>query len=239
MKIPRFSELDLARLAALPSGPRLERALLLYSTGGGSWSYNPVRASTSDILAAKTPLTGDLGQLPWSNILSQIKAACTRGTPQIDANVEVGKVLFDESRERSWLAAKYEMGRLPIGVGEFVQYWSNVVVEDESGIFIPYFDHRRANGVANADIRRVIFSMQHIWLRDRHPDLAGARLAIIRFPQIRDGRAMQVTFHTEAELLSYEELNERIRTIYATWAQILAERNRRSTGTSGPTPFGF
>jgi hypothetical protein len=115
------------------------------------------------------------------------------------------------------------------------------VIEDADGPFIPYFDHRRALGIANPAARQFVFSMQQIWIRDRIPDLAEARLAIIQFPVGRDSRSIRLSFHSEAELLSYEQLDARVRTIYEAWARVCAEKARdaRGTGTGGSTPLGF
>ncbi len=240
MKTRRLPEIDLARLAALPAGPQLEHALRAYNSGGGAWSYDPVRASTSDILGASTPLYGPLDPLPWDKINQQIESKCRKGEVQAKANTEVGKVLFDAARRVGWLAAKFPMGHLPIGIGETVRYWSDVLLADEDGPFIPFFDHRRKDGIANRSAMQIVFSMQHLWVRERHPDIAEARLAIIQFPG-KDARSIRVEFHSEADLLSYEELDRRVRTVYETWASVSVEKTRetRGTGTGDGNPFGF
>ena len=244
MKTRRLSEIDLARFAALPPGEPLERALRAYNAGGGGWSYEPIRHSTADVLAARTPLLGPTKSAPWSSIAAQLVRACNKGKDQVKANVEVGKVLFDAARRMGWTAAKVEMGRLPIGFGEAVRYWSDVVVEDGDGLFIPFFDHRRSGGVANTAVRQMVFSMQHLWVRERNPDLMDARLAVVRFPpddDDEDGRSIRVDFHNEAELLAYEILDARVRTVYETWACVSEEKVRgpRRTGTGSGNPFGF
>ncbi len=239
MSIRRLSEIDLAKFAAL-SGDMLERALRAYNTGGGSWSYNPVRHSTADILAAQTPLLGSIEAASWSSLERQIARACTRGEAQRVANVEVGQTLFEASRRYGWKAAKFDMGRLPIGFGESVSYWSDVVVEDETGLFVPFFDHRRARGIANQSVRQIVHSMQHLWIRERYPDLVDARLAVVRFPSGRERRGIQVDFHRDVELLSYEDLDARVRNVYQVWAQVSDERDRKKrSGTDGSNPFGF
>jgi hypothetical protein len=233
MKIRRFSELDLARFVALARGPLLADALRRYDADGGSWSYEPVRASTADMLGASTPLYGSLEPVSWDQIKKQITAACKKGSVQIAANVEVGGVLFGEARRLSWKAAKIPMGRLPIGSGESVRYWSDVVLADQDNSFVAYFDHRRANGATSVAIRNVIFSMQHIWVRERNPDLADAGLAIVRFSSGLI-RKMSIEFHGTDPLLSYEELDARVRLVYEMWARILEERaaTKRKAATS-------
>lgn len=121
MKTRRLSEIDLAKLVALNPGYQLEQALRAYNAGGGAWSYDPVRASTCDILGATTPLYGKLEPVPWDKVRRQIERSCKRGHDQVKANTEVGKVLFDAVLKAGWSAAKFHMGRLPIGIGETVQ----------------------------------------------------------------------------------------------------------------------
>ena len=241
MKTRRLSEIDLARFASLPAGPQLEQALRAYNAGGGAWSYEPVRESTGDILAAKTPLLGDLPPISWDVISGQIVRACKRGVTQASANLEVGKVLYDATRRLGWVAAKLSMSRLPIGFDDSVRFWSDVVLEDSDGIFIPFFDHRRGRGLSNPSVMQIVFSMQHLWVRERNPDLMHARLAVIRFPIVLNERSIRLDFHSESELLPYDDLDSRVRVVYETWARISDERveETRRTGTGGPTPFGF
>lgn len=240
MKTRRLSEIDLARFAAIASQEALEHALRLYNTSGGAWSYNPVRASTSDIVAARTPLLGPTTPVAWDAIAKQIKQASVRGDAQAKANVEVGKVLFDASKRLGWRAANVEMGRLHIGFGESVSYWSDLVIEGPEGLMIPYFDHRRGNGLTNIGMRQIAFSMQHIWVRERQPDLVQAKLLVVRFPVTSEGRTIRLDLHEERDLLTYEELDARVRNVYETWARVSEEkgRERRQAG-GGENPFRF
>jgi hypothetical protein len=241
MKIRRLSEIDLARLCTYAAGPSLEQALRNYNTGGGAWSYDPVRASIADILNAKVPLLERMDEVAWPKIARQITSASNRGVEQAAANRLVGKVLFDEARSLGWVAAKFDMARMPIGFGEAVRYWSDVLIDDGHGPIVPFFDHRREHGVTNLDIRRIVFSMQNVWVRDRYPDLADARLAVVRFPSDGDDRSITMDFHVESELLSYEDLNELVRNVYRTWAKVSEVRleTERRKGTGTENPFGF
>jgi hypothetical protein len=235
VKTRRLSEIDLSRLASLTDQAMLEHALRAYNTGGGAWSYDPVRSSTSDIVGAITPLLGALPPVTWAKIERQIIKASRRGEIQASANTLVGKVLFDATRRCEWAAVRFPMGHLPIGIGETVRYWSDVVLEDKDGLFIPFFDHRRERGVAGPAVRQIVFSMQHLWVRERHPDLAQARLAIIQFPNAGKTRGIRIEFHSEADLLAYDVLDARVRNVYETWARVSAEKVReaRGTGTGG------
>ncbi|MBA3810223.1 MAG: hypothetical protein H0X27_00990 [Caulobacteraceae bacterium] len=241
MKIRRLSEIDLARFSALNSEKMLERALMAYEAGGGSWSYEPVRSSTADLLNAVTPLFDDMAPVTWPSVKRQMERACTHGDVQRESNVGVGKVLFDTARLHGWKAVKVEMGRMPIGLNETVRFWADVVVDDGEGPFIPFFDHRRDHGLAALEARRVALSMQDAWIRARHPDLSDARLAIVHFPPAGDDRSIVLDFNEGVSLMTYEELNGRVRNIYEKWAEVsqVKMEKKRSTGTGGPESFAF
>jgi hypothetical protein len=240
VRIRRLSEIDLARLAAIVDQAELEHNLRRYNVGGGSWSYDPVRVSTSELVGAATPLLGFLPKITWEQVEKQIRSACTRGQSQVDANLLVGRVLFLAARRLDWSAVKFEMSSMPIGSGEAVKYWNDVVVEQEGRLLVPFFDHRRSGGVANAAIRQIVFSMQNIWIRGRYPDLAEATLAVVRFPPDGSSRSIDIHMHNEADLLTYEELDARVRNVYTTWNVISTEKARtegRKTGTGGGSLF--
>lgn len=71
--------------------------------------------------------------------------------------------------------------------------------------------------------------------------MVDARLAIVRFPTKKSTRAVSVEFHQDTELLSYDELDRRIRTVYEVWAEVLEEKDAavKKTGTGDGNPFGF
>lgn len=240
MKIRRLSEVDLARFLSYQIGPDLDQRLRSYNAGAGPWSYEPVRFSTADIVDAQIPFLGDCPKPSWDQISNQIQKACKRGKEQIAANVEVGKLLFDYCKEKKWKAVKHPMSVMPIGLKETVRFWCDVVVADEDGPFIPFFDQRRDGGITNAEMRKMVFSMQNIWLRERDVDLAGVRLAVVRFPMSGEQRFIKIDFHNEQELLPYEQLNQKVQAVYEAWARVSSEKTaeQRKTGTGG-NPFGF
>ncbi len=240
MILSRLSEIDLAKAMNVPPGPALEAEMRRYNAGGGSWSYQPTRESTADILAARCTLIGAMASIEWPALARQITGACNRDRAQIDSNLQVSKILFDMARREGWAAVQEPMGRLSIGFGDSVRYWSDVVLADADGPFIPFFDHRRGGGLNNRHVRQIVFSMQHIGVRERNPDLSDPRLAIIRFPVTGETRTMTVHFHDGSDLLAYEDLDSRVRAVYETWARVSEDRTiLRRSGGGGPTPFGF
>ena len=147
--------------------------------------------------------------MSWLKLERQIRSACNRGQTQTDFNLQVSKVLFDAARDRGWSAVQEPMGSLSVGFGESVRYWNDVVIADTDGPFIPFFDHRRRGGLTTPATRHIVFSMQHIGVRERNPDLGEVRLAVVRFPVVDDARRVQVYFHDGSDLLTYEELDTR------------------------------
>src|ERR1700722_1280987 len=196
----RLSEIDLAKAMSVPPGPALEAEMRYYNAGGGAWSYDPTRTSISDLLEARTPLVGPLSPVPWSRLEQQIRSACKRGQEQSDSNLQASKLLFDAARKRGWTAVQEPMGFLSVGFGESVRYWTDVVIADADGPFIPFFDHRRSGGLTKPAARHIVFSMQHIGVRERNPDLSEARLAVVRFPISGDTRRVHVYFHDGSDL---------------------------------------
>lgn len=244
MKIRRLPEIDLAKCAALATQEtlgRLEYELRAFNGGGGGWSYSPNRQSISDLLAAQTPLIGVIPSVPWESLCRQIKKACNKGEIQEISNLEVARILYDYSRCYGWSSVNFKIDDLSLGLGGGVRYWHNVVIDDGNGPLIPFFDHRRGHGISNPLVRQIVFSMQNVGVRERHPDLMDARLAVVRFPVAQGGRGITIDFHKDEDLLSYEELNSRVQLVYETWSRVSEGRTSdvRRTGTGGANPFGF
>lgn len=241
MRIRRLSEIDLARFCAVDDDEALRQELRLYNLGGGAWSYDPVRKSKADILSARTPLFDAISDTPWSKLSAQITAACVRGKTQEAANLLVAKTLYDYRTANEWDALKFEMGSIPLGFGETARYWSDILIDDGDGPIIAYFDHRRSGGITRDRHRQVVFSMQNVWIRERHLDVSDARLAVIRFPSSKDLRSVDIHFHDEANLMSYEDLDAAVKRVYRLWAEVSRDRaeGTRKSGTGGITPMGF
>ncbi|MNT02802.1 hypothetical protein D3C72_1373110 [compost metagenome] len=241
MRIRRLSEIDLARFCAVEDDENLRQKLRLYNLGGGAWSYDPVRKSKADILCARTPMFDSIAEATWDKLAPQISSACIRGKAQASANLLVAKTLYDYRKAHAWDAVKFEMGSLPLGFGETARYWSDILIDDGNGPIIAYFDHRRTGGITGDRHRQIVFSMQNVWIRERYLDLSDARLAVIRFPSHNDLRSVDIRFHKELDLLSYEDLDAAVKRVYLLWAEVSREREDgvRKTGTGESTPMGF
>ena len=241
MKIRRLNEIDLARFCAITDDDSLRQELRRYNLGGGAWSYDPVRRSIADILNAQIPLFTPIAEPSAEQLQSQITRACNRGAVQAEANWLVGKTLLDYRTKYGWRTVKFLMGSMPLGFGESASYWSDVVIDDGGSLIIAYFDQRREGGIQNAQQRRIVHSMQNAWVRDRHLDLSSAKLAVIRFPSQPEGRAVDIQYHDETNLLQYEDLDAAVKRVYRLWAEVSREKQakERASGTGGKTPMGF
>jgi hypothetical protein len=51
-------------------------------------------------------------------------------------------------------------------------------------------------------------------------------LALVQFPVLRDVRSMRITFANEIDLLTYDELNERVLAVYKSWGAVTERRAR-------------
>ena len=233
MKTRRLSEIDLARLCALVDRPEeLHLATEAYDAGGGAWSYDPARRSEADAVNAQPPLPIPLDRPAWEKLERQVTRTCTRGQKQVDSNIEVTKLLHDLSVREGWVARTLDLSSMPIGVNETVRYWSNLVIEGPEGRFLTFIDHRRNGGLSGAVPKRIVHSMQSAWLHARYPDLEGTRLAIIQFPALKQIRSIKLTFCDTDDLMSYEELNERVLAVYLSWGGV-ADRLRKKAGGKG------
>lgn len=215
MSFSRLSEIDLARALATEPGPALEAVMRLYNAGEVALGLTARPARLRPTSWPQSPLL-EIAPAEWTQLARQITRACTRGADQMRSNLDVSRVLFEEARRLGWAAVQEPMGSVSVGFGESVRYWSDVVIADGDGPFIPFFDHRRSGGLRNATVRRVVYSMQHIGVRERNPDLADARLAVVRFPVAWEQRTLTVHFHDGADLMSYEDLDAGVRTVYET-----------------------
>ncbi len=230
MKIRRLHEIDLARVALLPADEKRSR-LLRHRSGRARFSYDPARAVLLDVVNAQSSLPWRAPATPWEHIEHRLR----RDAPtdeSFQANLEVTELLFGLVNAEGYEALQFDIGRLPVGVGETVAYWINAVLVKEGNAVLPFFDHRRAKGLT-AIARTFVFSMMREHLSARHPDL-DATLAIFQFPQEGDDRAIRVRQLDAAEkLLSYEALDAAVSETYTIWREILEERldEARRTGT--------
>lgn len=86
--------------------------------------------------------------------------------------------------------------------------------------------------------RQFVLSMMHEAIRVPDPDLAGVQLGIFQFEPVEDGvRFLKLYTDEGVPLFRFDELDEMICDTYATWAEVLGEREtearRRGSGSRG------
>lgn len=232
MKIRRLHEIDLARIALLPADEKRSRLRRLRA-GHAPYSYDPARSVLLDVVNAQGALPLPVPPTSWA----QIEALLRRAAKSDDgflANKEVTRLLYDLVQREGLSATQIDIGRMPVGVGETVAYWINAVLVRGDEAILPFFDHRRAQGLTELG-RTFVFAMMREHLAARHPDLE-ARFAIFRFPQEGSDRAIKFLLHDPGERrLGYEELDAAVTETYAIWREVLEERldEARRTGTGG------
>lgn len=232
MKIRRLHEIDLARVALLPADEKRAQ-LRRHRSGHAPYTYNPARSVLLDVINAQAALPLPIPPTSWDQIEARLRRDA-KSEGGFVANKEVTELLFDLVQREGLSAAQMDIGRMPVGVGETVAYWINAVLIRGDDVILPFFDHRRGQGLTKLG-RKFVYSMMREHLATRHPDL-DARFAIFRFPMEGDERAIKFLMHDHGDgHLSYDQLDAAVTETYAIWREVLEERldEARRTGTGG------
>ncbi|AAK25476.1 hypothetical protein EIB18_18590 [Caulobacter vibrioides] len=235
MEIPlkkhRLPDTELARIAPLAPDAR-RKALLKFKNGFPDFSYEPTRRRLPELTNAQPSLLS-LGDTEWSKIESGLKRL--KNEKEAASNIEVAELLYNFIREEKYIAVMEPFGKLQLGAGVAISYWSDAIFFGPDGPTIFGFDFRRAGGF-NDSARRFAFSAQHEHIRQRGDDYATAKLGLVQFPALRNGtRKVRVEFADQVELIPYDELIQMARETYSVWFEILEQREdeARKTGTGG------
>jgi hypothetical protein len=239
MKIPRISEIDLARIA-VQSTDEKKISLRALKFGRPPHTYNPMRSALGDILNIQPEMFYDAGDVTsWEQIESDIRR---RSKTEVEAkfNLAVAKSLYDYCAKKD--VKSYGRPSLPwsVGFGQNVSYWWNLyAVIDERATFI-FPDPRLSKPLTRAAIK-FVHSIMHERLRVGDEDFADARLCVAQFAKGETGaRIIKFSEADDSQLFDAKELNLMIDETYALWIEILNERveevRQRPTGTN---PMGF
>lgn len=238
MKIRRLSEIDLARIAPLPTEEKLIRLRLLKS-GRPPHTYNPFRSALGDILNLQPELFAAASVTPWEKIKASIEKAA-KTDDEARFNVSVAEALYDFANSEGVLSYRKTIDSWAVGYGQSVKYWWNhyaVVAGSPCFIFV---DPRLSNPLTRV-ARKFVLSMMHERIRASDPDFAEANLVVMQFAKAdEDKRVARPFYSDDADLFSFEDLNQMIGETYDLWRSVLEDREdesrRRPTGTN---PFGF
>ncbi len=235
MKIPPLFEIDLARVCPLPPDQK-RRALEAIRYGRPPYSYAPVRGNLSDLLNVQAGMMGALPRVPWHKIEKEIRRRSTSNMEE-EANMRVGRGLFDYVDERALTGRYHEIFPLALGVTTKLVFWHPVVLSIDRRPLVPFFDPRRTKGLT-VEGRRFVFSVMHERIRAADPDFAEVTLGIFQFALSEKGPRVPILY-TDAgmALFKFEELDEMVRNTYDMWREICEERtaevHRKAGGKRG------
>ncbi len=237
MKTPLLSEIDLARVCPLEAEQK-RKALEAIRYGHPPYSYAPVRGNISDVLNVRAGMIGALPRVPWERIEQDIRRR-SRSDAEEDANLRVGRGLFDYVEERTLSGRHHEIFPLALGVGTKVVFWHPVVLSIDRRPLIPFFDPRRTKELT-VQGRRFVFSVMHERIRAADPDFSDVALGIFQFT-LSDKGPREPILHTDAgvALFTFEELDQMVRDTYEMWREVCEERAAETRRRAGGKSDGF
>jgi hypothetical protein len=229
VKIRPLPEIDLARIAPLPSDMK-RRELGVFRLGRPPYSYRPMRNTLSDILNIEAGVF-ELPRVPWDRVAEAI-ARQSRSEDEEQANLQTAEGLYRFAEARDLRGRKQDFLPLAVGVGYSVSYWHSVVLIEDGHPLVPFFDPRRSRRLT-PDARRFVFSMMHERIRVADPDFAGVRLGIFQFSRANDGpRRPQLYTDEDVVPFSFDELDEMVRETYTVWQEVSEEREEEARHTA-------
>jgi hypothetical protein len=235
MRIPRISEIDLARIAPLSRDEKFHHLWKLRA-GRPPHTYNPLRSCVGDVLNLQPELFPGGEYTPWRQIEAEI-ARTSHSDSELKFNLAVAEPLYKFGLENEVLS--YSKPTLPwaVGYGQSVSYWWNLyTVIGREACFI--FIDPRLSAPLTALGKRFAFSLIHERLRVTDPDFANAKLLIAQFAKGQEGkRTLRLSEADDAVLYGFDALNEMIEETYKCWVEVLTERAKLKP--TGSTPMGF
>lgn len=238
MKIRHLPDLDLARIAPLPSDQK-RAALRQMKLGHPPYSYQPMRGSMLDILNVEAGPLGVVPRAPWQSVADQISKG-SRSAEEAEANLAVAFALYGYASAESIAGRRHEFFPLAIGVSEKVSFWLPAVIALNGGALVPFIDPRRTKKLPSEG-RRFVFSVMHQRIRAADPDFAEVELGILQFGVSGENQRLRVPRLFTARdtvLFDFDAIDAMVRETYQIWREVLEEREsetrRRGTGTTGP-----
>lgn len=237
MKIRRLPEIDLARVATLPTDQK-RRALEHFKLGHPTITYKPVRSRFADIFNVQPDMFAVADPTAWA-VLEQLIRAKATSDDECNANLLVAKGLHEFARSNALRSRSQAFFPLSLSIGEKVEYWLPMVMGLEGVPLVVFIDPRRGKKLT-ADARRFVFSMMHEHIRVANPDFAATRLGIVQFGDAADDqRPVKLSTDEGVELLGFDELDQMVRETYDIWREVSEAREdevrrRAAGGGHGP-----
>lgn len=238
MKIRRLPEIDLARVATLPTDQK-RRALEQFKLGHPTITYKPVRARFGDIFNVQPDMFASADPTAWPVLEGLIRTKAT-SDDECSANLLVAKGLHDFARSNALRSRSQAFFPLSLSVGEKVEYWLPMVTALEGAPLVIFIDPRRGKGLT-AEARRFVFSMMHEHIRVANPDFSAARLGIVQFGDAaEDQRPVKLSTDEGVGLFGFDQLDQMVRESYDIWRQVSEAREdevRRKAAGGGHGPL--
>lgn len=238
MKIRRLPEIDLARVASLPTDQK-RRALEQFKLGHPTITYKPVRARFADIFNVQPDMFEVADPTAWPVLERLIRAKAT-SDDECSANLLVAKGLHVFALSNAVRSRSQAFFPLSLSVGEKVEYWLPMVMALEGAPLVVFIDPRRGKKLT-ADARRFVFSMMHEHIRVANPDFSSARLGIVQFGEVADDqRSVKLSKDEGVELFDFNQLDRMVRETYDIWREVSEAREdevRRKAAGGGHGPL--
>lgn len=240
MKIRRLPEIDLARVATLPTDQK-RRALESFKLGRPTITYQPVRTRFADIFNVQPDMFAVADPIAWP-ILERLVRAKATSDHECSANLLVAKGLHDFANSNALRSRSQAFFPLSLSVGEKVEYWLPMVTALEGTPLVIFIDPRRGKGLT-AEARRFVFSMMHEHIRVANSDFSTVRLGIVQFGEALEGRR-PVKLNTDegVEFFDFGHLNQMVSESYDIWREVSEARedevHRKAAGGAHGPLFG-
>lgn len=222
MKIRRLPEIDLARIAHLPTDQK-RRALEHFKLGHPTITYKPVRMRFADIFNVQPDMFSAADAIEWTVLERLIRSKATSDDERI-ANLLVAKGLHLFAQDNALRSRTQDFFPLALSVGEKVEYWLPMVTAFEGSPLVLFVDPRRSKQLT-AEARRFVFSMMHEHIRVSDPDFGTSRLGIIQFGNaVEDQRPVKMWTDQGIDLYGFEQLDQMVSETYAIWREVSEER---------------
>ncbi len=238
MKIRRLPEIDLARIAHLPTDQK-RRALEHFKLGHPTITYKPVRGRFADIFNVQPDMFSAAAAIEWT-VLERLIRSKAASEDERTANLLVAKGLHFFAKDNALYSRSHGFFPLALSVGEKVEYWLPMVTAFEGSPLVLFIDPRRGKRLT-AEARRFVFSMMHEHVRVSDPDFANSRLGIIQFGDaVEDQRPVKLWTDKGIDLYGFEQLDQMVSETYTIWREVSEEREadvRRKAAGGGHGPL--
>jgi len=238
MKIRRLPEIDLARVATLPTDQK-RRALEHFKLGHPTITYKPVRARFADIFNVRPDMFAACDPIEWS-VLEGLIRQKSRPGDECSANLLVAKGLHNFARSNDLRSRSQAFFPLSLSIGEKVEYWLPMVTALDAAPLVIFIDPRRGTKLTS-EARRFVFSMMHEHIRVANPDFTAARLGVVQFGDaVDDQRPVTLSTDEGIKLFGFDQLDQMVRETYDIWREVSEAREdevRRKAAGGGPGPL--